>query len=115
MGTSCTLNFLLQHLKRMATLKKRELQLHLIGWIPMTAVRTIFVFRVVLSAISGTIILTSIKTSLLGFISRENLRELLGEDCKEADIDNIIKSVDINADGKSESMSSFVVSKFDYT
>ncbi|CAB9509994.1 MAP kinase-activated protein kinase 2 (Fragment) [Seminavis robusta] len=35
-----------------------------------------------------------------GFISRENLREILGHDCKEEEIDDIIKSVDQDSDGK---------------
>lgn len=35
-----------------------------------------------------------------GYISRENLREILGEDCKEEELDEIIKSVDTNSDGK---------------
>lgn len=40
---------------------------------------------------------------MAGFISRENLREMLGQDCDEREIDEIIKSADTGNDGKSKS------------
>ena len=40
---------------------------------------------------------------MAGFISRENLREMLGQDCDEREIDEIIKSADTGKDGKSKS------------
>lgn len=46
-----------------------------------------------------------------GYISRENLRELLGEGCAEEEIDDIIKSVDKNADGKSKWSNVFLIAR----
>ena len=42
------------------------------------------------------------QNSFIGFISRENLRELLGQDCAESEITDIIKSADADNDGKSK-------------
>lgn len=39
-------------------------------------------------------------TFQLGYISKENLRELLGEDCEEKDIEEMIASMDASRDGK---------------
>jgi hypothetical protein len=41
-------------------------------------------------------------TSLLGYISKANLRELLGENCSEAVISGIIQSADEDSDGQSK-------------
>jgi hypothetical protein len=35
-----------------------------------------------------------------GFISRKNLREVLGKDCTAVQIDAIMKSADVNGDGR---------------
>lgn len=44
----------------------------------------------------------SSKTSTLGYISRENLKELLGKDITEKEIDEIINVADTNGDGQSK-------------
>lgn len=37
----------------------------------------------------------------IGYISRKNLREVLGKNCAEREIDDVINSVDTSRDGKS--------------
>ena len=38
-----------------------------------------------------------------GYISRENLREFLGKEATSADIDKLLKTGDLDGDGKSKS------------